>query len=245
MALGRYDQAEPLCQEILRQSTSWQRRAQALRWQARISQSRGLHDVAYDYQQKALCVLDSLFEHETTEKTVLVNRFYASHQQETMLLKLQRQHADTQRYLLIACALIVGLLLSAGLVWLHYKRRKAEHLLSHERSISSFKSSHLCQQIYALYYTQQPMSDKLWQEVEEYVDDSFPGVIAKLRRLINLNETEWQLSLLSRLDFRNVEIAILMGRSQPAISLAKKRLYIKVTGHEGKAEDWDALIHSL
>lgn len=245
MALGRYEQAEPLCHEIIRRGTSLERRSQALRWLARISHSRGQQDVAYDYQQKALSALDSLFEHETKEKTVLVNNFYASHQQESMLRKLQQQHADTQRYLIIACALIAGLLLSAGLVWLQYKRRKAERMLSHERSISSFKSSHLCQQMYALYYSQQPMSDKLWQEVEEYVDDSFPGIIAKLRRLTNLNETEWQLSLLSRLDFRNVEIAVLMGRSQPAISLAKKRLYIKVTGHEGKAEDWDALIHSL
>lgn len=245
MALERYNQAEPLCLEIISQSTSLQRRSQALRWLARISHSRGLQDVAYDYQQKALSVLDSLFEHETNEKTVLVNRFYASHQQETMLLKLQRQQADTQRYLILACALIAGLLLSAGLIWLQYKRRKAERLLSHERSISSFKSSHLCQQMYALYYSQQPMPDKLWQEVEEYVDDSFPGVVAKLRRLTNLNETEWHMSLLSRLDFRNVEIAVLMSRSQPAISLAKKRLFTKVTGHEGKAEDWDALIHSL
>lgn len=245
MALGQYAQAEPLCDEIIRRSPSRQRRSQALRWLARINHSRGRQQEAYDYQQRALSTLDSLFEHETAEKTVLVSRFYASHQQEVELRELQQQHADTQRYLILACALMAGLLLSAGLVWLQIKRRKVERLLSHERSLSTFKSSHLCQQMYALYYAQQLMSDQLWQEVEEYVDDAFPSVIAKMRRLTNLNETEWQLSLLSRLDFRNVEIAVLMGKSQPAISLAKKRLYAKVTGHEGKAEDLDALIHSL
>ena len=240
MALGRYAQAEVLCQRILNdRHAKTVNCQQAWRNLALICSSRGQHALAEEYQTRALDCTDNLMRNERKEKARLVSDYYRSRQRELEIQRLQLEKETAQHRFHIACFIVIALLLSAAITWLWIKRRRAERLLSQERVLIDFKSSELCQHIYNLYYTQHPIPDEMWEEVEDYLNDNFPRFIPQLRNMSNFSETEWHLSLLSRLGFRNVEIATLLCKHKSAISLAKKRLYEKVNGHEGKAEDWD------
>lgn len=246
MAMGLYDEAESLCHRILDDDHSRPKnRQQAWRHLARISLDRGQSQRATECQARALECIDEVMHQERQAREQLVGDYYHSLKREQQMQRLQREKDRAQQRFFITGFLLVCLLLVALVAWLGVKRRRVEHLLSHERALTAFKSSELCQRIYALYYAQRPVPDELWDEIEDCLNDSFPQFIPRLRVLSTFSETEWHLSLLTRLDFRNVEIATLLCKHKSAISMAKKRLYEKVRRKEGKAEDWDQVISSL
>lgn len=246
MAQGRYDEAEELCRRLLNDTHARrQTQVDALRYLSVISDSRGEGKLALKYHVQALNRLDSLVKSEKSEKVTLVSSFYQSLQHERQLQRLQEEKNQAEVRFYAILFVTICLLLAAGIVWLQHKRRQTERLLEQERSITQFRSTDLCQRIYALYYAQRPITGEMWEEIEDYLNDNHAHFLSRLSALSNYSEIEWHISLLSRLDFRNFEMAILLAKSKPAISLAKKRLFAKVKGQEGKAEDWDALIKKL
>ena len=60
-----------------------------------------------------------------------------------------------------------------------------------------------------------------------------------------LNDNEYLICLLVRLDFVPAEICILTDSSSSNISNIRKRLLVKMTGHEGSPKDFDKYIKSL
>lgn len=60
-----------------------------------------------------------------------------------------------------------------------------------------------------------------------------------------LNNNEYLICLLVRLDFVPAEICILTDSSSSNISNIRKRLLVKMTGHEGSPKDFDKYIKSL
>ena len=60
-----------------------------------------------------------------------------------------------------------------------------------------------------------------------------------------LNNNEYLICLLVRLDFVPAEICILTDSSSANISNIRKRLLVKMTGHEGSPKDFDKYIKSL
>lgn len=246
MALGRQHEALPLSLRILdHPQARRETKADACLHLAAICETQGQTSKATEYQRQAICLLDSLLEDEREEKATMVSTYYQSLQTERRLQQLQQEKRQTERNLDMLIGIIIVTLLASGIVWLQYKRRQAEQLLRQAEDLTRFRSSDLCQQLYALYYAQRPISDELWCEIEDYLDDNYPGFRTSLRNLTSLSEIEWHHSLLTRLGFRNVEIATLLCKSKSTISLSKKRLYAKVAGKEGKAEDWDALISNI
>lgn len=61
----------------------------------------------------------------------------------------------------------------------------------------------------------------------------------------NLSQQEYHICLLLKFDFSATEISLLLGRSVGAISLARKRLFVKLFGKEGSAAELDDYIRSL
>ena len=246
MGLGRYDEAAPLCQRILTLPfANGTNRAAAMRNLALISQQQGRQSEALVWQQEAMALLDTMRLAEDEARVTLVGNYYRSQQRERQMSLLQQEKSAAETRLYVVSSLLLCLLLVVILMWVQFKRRQAELQLSRERAITAFRSTELCQRIYAVCYAQHPISPELWSEVEDYLNQSSPGFLAQLRRLTTLGETEWHITLLTRLGFRNVDIATLLCRHRSAISQAKKRLFAKVYGREGKAEDWDKAVISL
>lgn len=246
MDVHRYAEALPLCHRLLSQPQALAAsRATVLRDLAVISQHEGRQAEALAWQSEALALLDTMRQAEAVEKMTLVSNYYRSQQRERELARLEQAKSVADRRLYVVSSLLLCLLLAAGLSWLHYKWRRAEGLLSRERSLAAFRGTELCQRIYELCYAQRPLSAELWDEVEAYIGQSSPVVLSQLRRLTSYSETEWRLTLLTRLGFRNVDIATLLCKHRSAVSQAKKRLYTKVRGTEGKAEDWDRMVREV
>ncbi len=246
MAQGRYAEAAPLCLRILSQPFATNtNKATAMRHLAIIGQHQGHLFEALEWQQKSMALLDTMRQAEDEAKVTLVSTYYRSQQRERQMALLQQAKSAAETRLYVISSLLLCLLLTAGLLWIQYKRRQVERLLSRERAITNFRSTDLCQRIYAVCYAQHPINPELWAEVEDYLNQSSPGFLSRLRRLTTLGETEWHITLLTRLGFRNVDIATLLCRHRSAISQAKKRLYAKVYGREGKAEDWDKAVENM
>lgn len=245
MAMQMYDDVEPLCCRLLNDShTSQARRAKVLHQLADIDLAHGCDKKALAHLSQALSCLDSLVRQEKQEKVRLINDFYANRlrEQQFELLRQERDNAQVRIYLL--SFVLVCLLLIALTIWLQYRRRKAERLLTLEQTLASFKRSDLYYCLHDTFMANHAMPIELWEEVEGYVEDNFPEFLTRMRKLTDYSETEWQVTLFTFLGLRNTEIATLLNRHRSAISLSKKRLYEKVRGTIGKAEDWDNIINN-
>ncbi len=84
-----------------------------------------------------------------------------------------------------------------------------------------------------------------WVELEQRLKAVYPGFSSTLRSLHRLSETEYRVCLLIKLKISPNEMALLLNRSQSAISTIRSRLYQKVFGQKGGSKDWDAFILSL
>lgn len=84
-----------------------------------------------------------------------------------------------------------------------------------------------------------------WNELDQRLKTVYPGFSSKLRSLHRLSETEYRVCLLIKLRISPNEMAVLLNRSQSAISTIRSRLFQKVFGRKGGAKDWDSFILSL
>jgi len=85
----------------------------------------------------------------------------------------------------------------------------------------------------------------VWEEIDGTVNSVVPDFKIQLYSSCKLSKLEYHICLLIRFSFSVREMAILLSRSDSAISLARKRLYKKLTGTDGTAKDLDAFVCSL
>lgn len=89
------------------------------------------------------------------------------------------------------------------------------------------------------------ITKKEWDEIDICVNDIVEVFKTRLYSLYPISDQEYRMCLLIRLGFGIREIASLLNRSTGAMSLARKRLYIKMFGKEGYAVDIDEFVKSL
>lgn len=81
------------------------------------------------------------------------------------------------------------------------------------------------------------------------VDETVNAIVAGFKETLfstyNLSQQEYHICLLLKFDVSATEISQLLGRSVGAISLARKRLFVKLFGKEGSAAELDDYIRSL
>ena len=77
------------------------------------------------------------------------------------------------------------------------------------------------------------------------VDSLYPDFKTRLTTFGVIKEHELKMCYLIKMGFKPSRIAILLSRSDSAISNGRMRLYRKVFGQEGRGEDWDKVIQSL
>lgn len=246
VGLGRYDEAEPLCHRLLQSDQSrLQTKADALKHLTTIAMQRGRVQETMEYQNQTIILIDSLLKNNHRERVSLVSSYYQNMEREHQFQHLKDEIIQAQCRLNLALFIVFVLLMAALLTWVEYKRHRTASLLAQEKALSRFKSTPLCQQIYSLFYARKPIPPSLWEEIEDYLDDNYPHFRSRLCALSSFSEIEWHITLLSKLDYRNIEIATLLCRNKSAISLSKKRLYAKVKGADGSAKDWDRMIKGI
>jgi hypothetical protein len=85
------------------------------------------------------------------------------------------------------------------------------------------------------------MSEADWQELSTRLDE-IDELGPRLLGLARLAETELRICYLLKLDVPTTDIADILCRSKSAVSMAKQRMVMKLTGRRGKADMLDELI---
>lgn len=79
-----------------------------------------------------------------------------------------------------------------------------------------------------------------WADLQNYVSELYPKFIPALyEKVPKLSEIELQISMLVKVNVSITDIAYLLNRTKQAITVARARLYKKITGEEGTAEMFD------
>ena len=89
------------------------------------------------------------------------------------------------------------------------------------------------------------MRPKDWDELASQVEQLSPGFSDRLNALYRLSLQEYRVSLLLKARLTPSEIAVLICKSQSAVTSIRSRLYQKVFGRKGGAREWDELVLSL
>lgn len=84
-----------------------------------------------------------------------------------------------------------------------------------------------------------------WQALQSQIDRYYKQFTCRLQSIYPMSDIELQICLLLKTNISTTGIAHLTGRSKSAIVSARKKLYEKVHGKQGKPEQWDAFIASL
>lgn len=84
-----------------------------------------------------------------------------------------------------------------------------------------------------------------WDKLDVEVNQLCANFKKNLYALLALSENEYHICLLIKVGLGTKDIALLTSHTKQAVSMAKLRLYKKITGEKGKAEDLDRLIKEL
>lgn len=89
------------------------------------------------------------------------------------------------------------------------------------------------------------LSNNDWKELEKVINNTYEGFSKNLRNYYDLNEHEYSVCLLIKINIPPIDIANLTNHSKEAITSTRRRLYEKVFGKKGSPKDWDEFILSL
>jgi hypothetical protein len=89
------------------------------------------------------------------------------------------------------------------------------------------------------------LSNNDWKELEKVINNTYEGFSKNLRNYYDLNEHEYSVCLLIKINIPPIDIAKLTNHSKEAITSTRRRLYEKVFGKKGSPKDWDEFILSL
>ena len=89
------------------------------------------------------------------------------------------------------------------------------------------------------------LSNKDWKELEETINAIYKDFTENICKLCKLNEHEYHICLLIKINKSPIDIAKLTAHSKEAITSTRRRLYEKVFRKKGSPKDWDDFIHSL
>lgn len=83
------------------------------------------------------------------------------------------------------------------------------------------------------------------KEIRSLLDQLYPEFFTRLQTLGVSKPQELLVSMLLKMGYTPSQIAVLSAHSVSSITNTRKNLYKKVTGEDGKAEDWDKIVNTL
>ncbi len=89
------------------------------------------------------------------------------------------------------------------------------------------------------------LSTEDWQSLDKEVNSHYPEFKERLSALCRISDIEYRVCLLLKVGVSPKDIATLTIKTKSAISVMRKRLYLKAFGKEETPEKWDEFIRSL
>ena len=228
----------------------------------RIEARRGNTTQASIYWKKHIELQDSInneIQTEEIEKYHLLYRYQRA-EKEKDALKLKNQ----QKQSLINSLLLAFLLCGVSILSLaHLYRKKKKEVENQELRLQQMlkeQNSHkkICEQIentiqpdiYLLLHKaiqdNIKLTDQNWKQLEESLDKVYPNLTFRIHMLYpKITQHQLRICYLVKLNFSNDNIAKLLISTPASVSVARKRLYEKITGKIGKPENFNSLISDL
>lgn len=84
-----------------------------------------------------------------------------------------------------------------------------------------------------------------WSLIDSTINECIPAFKLSLFSSYKLSKLEYQICMLVKFGLSVKEMATILNKSDSAISLARKRLYKKLTGKDGSAKDLDDFVNAI
>ncbi len=113
-----------------------------------------------------------------------------------------------------------------------------------------FETSEIYNKVRKLYDSNIPdykkrLSREDWENLDIEVNRHFPDFRKVLLETCGINDYEYKICLLIKINISPVGIAIFVNKTKAAVSLVRKRLCKKVFNHDASPNEWDDFIRSL
>ena len=213
----------------------------------------GDKEMVLPYLLKYQQYTDSVLNITDTENIARINALYNSRQLERQNEAL---HKEKQRYAFYAIVISLLMLILVAGVLVYYRMSKAEiqQLRTNNALLDEFRMKQtderkqiiMTSELYKrLQHSLMPAKDADWEEMTNLINQVYPDFLTRLGTLGILKEQELKVCMALKMGFKPAEIARLISRERNTITNARARMYKKVTGKVGKAEDWDEIIMKL
>lgn len=84
-----------------------------------------------------------------------------------------------------------------------------------------------------------------WKDIYDIFNDLIPSFEQQLRAMHPINDSEWRICQLVKLEFSPADIAILTNKTKASISAIRTRLYFKLFQEEGTSKKLDDFLMSI
>ena len=100
--------------------------------------------------------------------------------------------------------------------------------------------------LYVLKHPSERLTNEEWDALATMVDEELPTFRPTLYDIFpNIKWSDYQICMLVRLHFRPSEIATLIHRSLPYVTVNRRRMLTKLFNKQGKAMDFDRKIQMI
>lgn len=252
--------ADTLCRSLLKSEDISQRKI-ALYYLSLIAATHhNVEDIDH-YLPKFMEVTDSIDLITASEATANANALYNYQLRERDNLRLQAE--SQSRLYVIAFLFVLTIALALAFFVYRLKREKERRiaqaqiarLKQYEKQINLQKVNSDARNNLITSEAYQMLKEKLKEEkvlkpsdmkvIDETVNTIVKGFKETLFSTYPLSQHEYYICLLLKYGFLNSEISLLLGRSSNGISMARKRLFLKLFGKDGSAAELDDYIRSL
>lgn len=235
---GRYDSAQYYLRRCL-ETDNVSSRASAAMYLSEMAADGAEWERAYGYALECAALVDSTKLQMQRENANLVSSLSSQ-------LEVERENSRLYRVL---AAVIVAVILLVALLVIYVRERIARLQRQHEEQrqarvsrarnrqellVEQFRNTPLCRHI----LMNESVSVAEWEEIVAFLDDHADGFTGKLVAFYPaIKPQELQACQLLKLEFTNQQIATILCKTQQAITNLRKRLYQKMFGKEGSADD--------
>ena len=215
----------------------------------------GEDDKAYHCYHQYQSLRDTLSGIWSDKKVMVEQRDFVAQQ-----LTETKMRNTILKYRLTSIILVLLMFLTS-LVFKFYKDKiKRRHLqeinrlldeqvrqmeLNKQQAIFCIKQTEPVQHFKAALQGEGKATPQDWQNLDNIFHELLPQFREILMENSELNEIDWKICQLQKLDFSNSEIALLVNRAPSSVSSASARLCQKVLQRDGGAAEWSKYIHSI
>ena len=168
-----------------------------------------------------------------------LNSMYHTLSMERQNASLQERNQQIKFYAMLAVLLLVLVVAVSAIIIYRIINNRIQ--LEHTKTMT-IRDADIYQYLLS---TTKVMSETEQHEAWELINKVYPDFLPTLQKLGVEKEQDMKVCLLLKMGFKPSRIAALVSRSDSAIANTRARLYKKVFGKDGKAEDWDKFIISL